>query len=49
MDENGAQESHVDFHVLFDTLEAQKEKYLKSNHWFSMARQSPAGQASPIW
>ena len=23
MDENGAQESHVDFHVLFDTLEAK--------------------------
>ena len=30
MDENGAQESHVDFYAQLDSLKAQKKKYLKT-------------------
>ena len=48
MDENGAQESHMDFYAQFDSLKAQKKKFLKSNHWFSSAVQNPAGRASLI-
>ena len=49
MDENGAQESHMDFYAQFDSLKAWKKKILKSNHWFSLAVQSPATQASLTW
>ena len=49
MDENGAQESHVDFYAQFDSLKALKKKFLKSNHLFSLALQSPASQSSQIW
>ena len=48
MDENGAKVSHVDFYAQFDSLKALEKKFLKSNHWFSLAVQSPAGQVSLI-
>ena len=37
MDENGAQESQVDFYAQFDSLKALEKKFLKYNHWFSLA------------
>ena len=49
MDENGAQESGMDFYTQFDSLKALEKKFLKSNHWFSLAVHSPASQSSPIW
>ena len=49
MDENGAQECGMDFYAQFNSLKALEKKFLKSNHWFSLAVQSPAGQTSPIW
>ena len=49
MDENGAQESGMDFYAQFSSLKALEKKFLKSNHWFSLAVQSPASQSSPIW
>ena len=48
MDENGAQESGVDFYAQFNSLKALKKKFLKFNHWFSLAVQSPAGRVSLI-
>ena len=48
MDENGAQESGMDFHAQFKSLKALKKKVLKSNHQFSLAVQSPAGRVSLI-
>ena len=48
MDENGAQESSMDFYAQFKSLKALEKKFLKSNHRFSMAVQSPAGQVSLI-
>ena len=48
MDENGAQESGMDFYAQFNSLKALEKKFLKSNHWFSLAVQSPAGQVSLI-
>ena len=48
MDENGAQESGVDFYAQFNSLKALEKKFLKSNHQFSLAVQSPAGQVSLI-
>ena len=32
MDENGAQESGMDFYAQFNSLKALKKKFLKSNH-----------------
>ena len=49
MDENGAQESGMDFYAQFNSLKALEKKFLKSNHWFSLAVQSPASKSSPIW
>ena len=34
MDENGAQESHMDFYAKFDSLNALEKKFLKSYHRF---------------
>ena len=48
MDENGAQESGMDFYAQFKSLKALEKKFLKSNHRFSLAVQSPAGQVSLI-
>ena len=48
MDENGAQESHMDFYAQLDSLKALEKKFLKSNHQFFLAVQSPAGQVSLI-
>ena len=48
MDENGAQESGVDFYAQFNSLKVLEKKFLKNNYWFSLARQSPAGQISQI-
>ena len=48
MDENGAQESGMDFYAQFNSLKALEKKFLKSNHWFSLAVQSPAGRVSLI-
>ena len=48
MDESGAQESHLDFYAQFNSLKAKKKKFLKSNHRFSLAVQSPAGRVSLI-
>ena len=48
MDENGAQESGMDFYAQFKSLKALEKKFLKSNHWFSLAAQSPAGLVSLI-
>ena len=48
MDENGAQEFHMNFYAQFDSLKAQKKEFWKSNHRFSSAVQSPAGQVSLI-
>ena len=48
MDENGAQESGTDFYAQFNSLKALEKKFLKSNHWFSLAVQSPAGRISLI-
>ena len=48
MDENGAQESGMDFYAQFNSLKALEKKFLKSNHRFSLAVQSPASQSSPI-
>ena len=48
MDENGAKESGMNFYAQFNNLKAFKKKFLKSNHWFSLAVQSPAGQVSLI-
>ena len=42
MDENGAQESSMDFYAQFNSLKALEKKFLKSNHPFSLAVQSPA-------
>ena len=49
MDENGAQESCMDFYAQFKSLKTLEKKFLKSNHWFSLAVQRPASQSSPIW
>ena len=49
MDENGAQESHIDFYAQFNSLKALEKKFLKSNHWFSLAAQSSAGRVSLIF
>ena len=48
MDENGAQESGMDFYAQFKSLKALEKKFFKFNHQFSLAVQSPAGQASLI-
>ena len=48
MDENGAQESGMDFYAQFNSLKALEKKFLKSNHRFSLAVQNPAGWASLI-
>ena len=48
MDENGAQESGMDFYAQFYSLKALEKKFLKSNHRFSLAIQSLAGRASLI-
>ena len=48
MDKNGAQESVMDFYAQFHSLKALEKKFLKSNHWFSLALQSPAGRVSLI-
>ena len=48
MDENGAQESSMDFYAQFNSLKALEKKFSKSNHWFSLAVQSPAGRESLI-
>ena len=48
MDENGAQECDMDFYAQFNSLKALEKKFLKSNHWFSLAVQSPAGRVSLI-
>ena len=48
MDEKGAQESGMDFYAQFNSLKALEKKFLKSNHRFSLAVQSPAGQVSLI-
>ena len=48
MDENGAQESGVDFYAQFNSLKVLEKKFLKNNHQFSLARQSPAGRVSLI-
>ena len=48
MDENGAQECGMDFYAQFNSLKALEKKFLKSNHRFSLAVQSPASHSSPI-
>ena len=48
MDEKGAQESGMDFYAQFNSLKALEKKFLKSNHRFSLAVQSPAGRVSLI-
>ena len=48
MDEKGAQESGMDFFVQFNSLKALEKKFLKSNHRFSLAVQSPAGRVNLI-
>ena len=48
MDENGAQESGMDFYAQFNSLTALEKKFLKSNHQFSLAVQSPASRVSQI-
>ena len=48
MDDNGAQDSHMDVYAQFDSLKPWKKKFLKSNHWFSLAVQSPASRVSLI-
>ena len=48
MDENGAQECGMDFYAQFNSLKELEKKFLKSNHPFSLAVQSPAGQVSLI-
>ena len=48
MDENGAQECGMDFYAQFNSLKTLEKKFLKSNHQFSLAVQSPAGQVSLI-
>ena len=48
MDENGAQESGMDFYAQFNSLKALEKKFLKSNQPFFLAVQSPAGQVSLI-
>ena len=48
MDENGAQESGMDFYAQFNSLKALEKKFLKSNHCFSLAAHSPAVQVSLI-
>ena len=48
MDENGAQESGVDFYAQFNSLKVLEKKFQKNNHRFSLARQRPAGQVSLI-
>ena len=48
MDENGAQDSVMDFYTQFNSLKALGKKCLKSNHQFSLAVQSPAGRVSLI-
>ena len=49
MDENGDQESGIEYHAQFNSIKALEKKFLRSNHWFSLAVQSPASQSSPIW
>ena len=48
MDENGAQESGMDFNDQFKSLKVLENKFLQSNHRYSLAVQSPAGQVSLI-
>ena len=48
MDENSAQECGMDFYAQFNSLKALEKKFLKSNHRFSLAVQSSAGQVSLI-
>ena len=42
MDENGAQESGMDSYAQFNSPKALEHKFLKSNHWLSLAVHSPA-------
>ena len=39
----------MDFNALFDSLQPKKEEIFCYNHLFSLAAQSPTGQASQIW
>ena len=48
MDENGTQEFGMDFSAKFNSLKALEEKFLKSNHRFSLVVQSPASRVSLI-
>ena len=48
MDGNGAQESHIDIYAQFNSLKAQTKNFLKSNHRFSLAVQSPASPITQI-
>ena len=48
MDENGAQESGMNFCAQINSFKALEKKFLRSNHRFSLAVQSPAGQVSLI-
>ena len=48
MDEYGAQESGIDFYAQFNSHKALEKKFLKSNHRFSLAVQSPASRVSLI-
>ena len=48
MDENGAQESGMDFYAQFKSLKALEKKFLKFNHRFSLAVHSPASWVSQI-
>ena len=48
MDENGAQESCMDFYAQFKSLKTLEKKFLISNYQFFLAVQSPAGRVSLI-
>ena len=48
MDQNGAQESGMVFYAQFKSLKALEKKFLKSNHRFSLAVQSPASRVNLI-
>ena len=47
MDENGAQESGMDFYAQFNSLKALEKKFLKSNHRFFLNRTESCQPSQP--
>ena len=49
MDENGAQESHIDFYAQFGSVKPQTKKFLKSNHGLAGLAGLCTAKENQIW